>query len=379
MTDYTLFVSCPRGLETVLAAELAALDAGNIQSSDGGATCTGSLATVYRINLHARTAGRVLLRVAHGVVHNEHDVYRLAAQTRWPDWFAVTQTFKVCIEGKRAPFKSLDFAALKIKDAVCDVFRQVSGSRPDVGKFRPDVRIHAFVDNTGASLFVDTSGEALFKRGYRTDSGTAPMRENLAAGLLLLSGYDGSQPFFDPFCGSGTIAIEAALIATGRAPGLNRGFGFERLNNSDTALWQQLKSEAEAQIRPAPTAIGASDNDHTLIAAARINAAAASVADCLNWQVQDVLDSRPNGAHGIVISNPPYGVRLAEIQTLQALYPQLGTWLKHHFAGWTVGMFTADRSMPKLMRLTPKRKIPLYNGNLDARLFLLDMVAGSNR
>ena len=379
MSDYSLFVSCPRGLEPVLAVELAAQHATDITPGDGGIACRGSLETVYRINLHSRTASRVLLRVAHGAIRHEQDVYALAAKTAWPQWFAVQQTFKIHIEGKRAPVKSLDFTALKVKDAVCDVFREHSGSRPSVGKFRPDVRIHAFLNDKTASLFIDTSGEALFKRGYRNEAGEAPMRENLAAGLLLLAGYNGSQPFMDPFCGSGTLAIEAALIATATAPGLARRFGFETLKNFDAALWQSLQQQAENAIHPATAPISGSDNDRHMVATARHNAAAAGVGQYIHWQTQDALDSRPNGEHGILISNPPYGVRLAEIQTLQALYPQLGSWLKQYFAGWTAGMFTADRDMPKLMRLSPKRKIPLFNGNLDARLFLLEMVAGSNR
>lgn len=379
MTDYALFVSCPRGLEAALATELASLTATHIEPGDGGVACRGSLSTVYQINLAARTASRVLLRVAYGSIRHEHDVYKLACQAAWPSWFDVAQTFKIHIEGKRAPVKSLDFTGLKVKDAVCDVFREATGSRPNVAKFRPDVRIHVFVDEKSASIFIDTSGEALFKRGYRTEAGEAPMRENLAAGLLLLAGYDGRQPFMDPFCGSGTIAIEAALIATNRAPGLSRRFGFEVLNHFDAALWASLKAQAQAAIRPASAPIGGSDNQAHMIHTARANALAADVAACIEWQTLDVLDSRPNGEHGILISNPPYGVRLAEVEALQALYPQLGSWLKQYFAGWTVGMFTADRTMPKLMRLSPKRKIPLYNGNLDARLFLLDMVAGSNR
>lgn len=379
MTDHVLFVSCPRGLESVLAAELADLNLQAIAPGEGGVACRGDWSAVYRINLHARSASRVLLQLNHGPIRNEHDVYRLACDTAWPQWFAVTQRFKVHIEGRRAPVKSLEFTALKIKDAVCDVFRQATGSRPDVAKLRPDVRIHAFVDAGSARLLIDTSGEALFKRGYRTDAGEAPLRENLAAGLLLAAGYDSRQPFMDPFCGSGTIAIEAALIASNRAPGLNRSFGFEQLKPFVAEQWQHIRQQALAAVRPAVAPIAGSDLDAALLATARRNAEAAGVGNLIDWRVCDALDSRPNGPHGLLLSNPPYGVRLAEIQTLHALYPQLGSWLKQYFAGWQVGMFTADRAMPKLMRLTPKRKIPLYNGNLDARLFLLEMVAGSNR
>ncbi len=379
MTTYSLFVTCPRGLEAPLSQELEQLKCQDIRAVDGGVACKGGMEQVYRINLHSRTASRVLLRLTKSGYRNEQDIYKAAKNIRWTDWFDLEQTFKVKVEGKRAQVKSLDFVGLKIKDAVCDVFRDACDARPSVGKIRPDIRIHAFIDERDIQIFIDTSGEALFKRGYRQDTGEAPMRENLAAGLLLLAGYDGTQPFQDPFCGSGTIVIEAAWIATRRAPGLMRRFGFEKLKNFDAALWKKLQHEAETQIRPAPAAISGSDNDRYMIRAAVANAQAAEVDTFIRFEVKDAQDTRPNGEGGILISNPPYGVRLAEVQALQALYPQLGAWLKQHYAGWLAGMFTGDRDMPKFMRLSPKRKIPLYNGNLDCRLFLMDMVKGSNR
>lgn len=379
MTTYSLFVTCPRGLEAPLSQELEQFKCQDIRAVDGGVACKGGMEQVYRINLHSRTASRVLLRLTKSGYRNEQDIYKAAKNIRWTDWFDLEQTFKVKVEGKRAQVKSLDFVGLKIKDAVCDVFRDACGARPSVGKIRPDIRIHAFIDERDIQIFIDTSGEALFKRGYRQDTGEAPMRENLAAGLLLLAGYDGTQPFQDPFCGSGTIVIEAAWIATRRAPGLMRRFGFEKLKNFDAALWKKLQHEAETQIRPAPAPISGSDNDRHMIRATVANAQAAEVDTFIRFEVKDAQDTRPNGEGGILISNPPYGVRLAEVQALQALYPQLGAWLKQHYAGWLAGIFTGDRDMPKFMRLSPKRKIPLYNGNLDCRLFLMDMVKGSNR
>lgn len=379
MTTYSLFVTCPRGLEAPLSQELEQLKCQDIRAVDGGVACKGGMGQVYRINLHSRTASRVLLRLTKSGYRSEQDIYKAAKNIRWTDWFDLEQTFKVKVEGKRAQVKSLDFVGLKIKDAVCDVFRDACDARPSVGKIRPDIRIHAFIDERDIQIFIDTSGEALFKRGYRQDTGEAPMRENLAAGLLLLAGYDGSQPFQDPFCGSGTIVIEAAWIATRRAPGLMRRFGFEKLKNFGAALWKKLQHEAETQIRPAPAPISGSDNDRHMIRVAVANAQAAEVDTFIRFEVKDAQDARPNGEGGILISNPPYGIRLAEVQALQALYPQLGAWLKQHYAGWLAGMFTGDRDMPKFMRLSPKRKIPLYNGNLDCRLFLMDMVKGSNR
>lgn len=376
---HSLFITCPRGLEPILAQELAQQNCAQIVPTDGGVSARGSMEHVYRINLYSRTASRVLLQLAHATYRNEDDLYRAAKNIAWEHWFGVEKTFKIKAEGKRARVKSLDFCALKIKDGLCDRFRSQTGSRPSVDKARPDMRIHLFLDDKTASIFIDTSGEALFKRGYRQDTGEAPLRENLAAGLLLLAGYNGAQPMQDPFCGSGTIAIEAAWIAQNRAAGLMRRFGFEQFNTFDKALWTKLKAAARAAIRQPENPIAASDNDRRMIAAARANAASAEVENIIQFNTLDAQETRPNGANGIIVCNPPYGVRLAEIQALHALYPQLGSWLKQHYAGWTAGLLSGDMEMPKLMRLKPKRKIPLFNGNLDCRLFLFDMVAGSNR
>ena len=265
MTNHTLFATCPRGLETILAQELAAQGCTHIAPTDGGVSCQGSLEAAYRANLHSRTASRILLQLAKQPYRSEDDIYRAAKSIRWEDWFHAGQTFKIKVEGKRARVKSLDFTALKIKDGLCDRFRSSQGQRPSVDKANPHIRIHAFISEQHAAVFIDTSGEALFKRGYRQDTGAAPLRENLAAGLLLLAGYNGSQPFQDPFCGSGTLPIEAALIATRRAPGLNRRFGFEQLANFDADLWQRLRQEAQAAVLPqAPAPITGSDTDRIL-------------------------------------------------------------------------------------------------------------------
>lgn len=380
MQNYHLFVTCPRGLENLLADELQQQGCHAIVPTDGGVSAQGTMAHIYRINLYSRTASRVLLRLAHAPYRGENDIYHLAKKIHWAKWFKVSHTIKVKVEGKRASVKSLDFTALKIKDAICDVFREQFGERPSVDKYRPDMRIHAFLDDKYVSICLDTSGEALFKRGYRQDTGDAPLRENLAAGLLLLAGYDGSQAFCDPFCGSGTIAIEAAWIATHRPAGLMRHFAFEKFITFDKTLWEKLKTDAQTKMVSMPTApIVAVDNDRAMTRACYSNAVAAKVEGYIQIETQDAQDTFAPATNGIMISNPPYGVRLAEIQALHALYPQMGTWLKRHWAGWTVGLLTSDRQIPQLMRLKPKRKIPLFNGALDCRLFLFDMVEGSHR
>ena len=387
MNQLQLFLPCAAGVEGFLAEEvhgLTGLMGQDLQTLRGGVLVRASWRDALLLNLHSRLAQRVLVQLSFTNYRSEKDLYEAASAVAWEIWFTTKQTFKIEVTAQHSPLTSLNFAALKIKDAVADRFRNKRGERPSVDTQWPDVRIYAHLTTDTATLYIDTSGEPLFKRGWREDKGDAPLKETLAAAMIAASGWDplgdSPLPLYDPCCGSGTIAIEAAWIATQRAPGLMRRFGFEKLKGFDKALWDKIRREAETKIvfqTAAP--IAGSDNDRHIIRAAMANAEAAEVNDLIRWQVQDVQATRPNGEGGIMISNPPYGVRLAEVQALQALYPQLGSWLKQHYAGWLAGMLTADRDMPKLMRLQPKRKIPLYNGNLDCRLFLIDMVKGSNR
>ena len=370
MNQLQLFLPCAAGVEQYLAEEvhgLTGLMGQDLQTLRGGVLVRASWRDALLLNLHSRLAQRVLVQLSFTNYRSEKDLYEAASAVAWEIWFTTKQTFKIEVTAQHSPLTSLNFAALKIKDAVADRFRNKRGERPSVDTQWPDVRIYAHLTTDTATLYIDTSGEPLFKRGWREDKGDAPLKETLAAAMIAASGWDplgdSPLPLYDPCCGSGTIAIEAAWIATQRAPGPMRSFGFEKLKGFDKALWDKIPRDAETKIvfqTAAP--IAGSDNDRHIIRAAMANAEAAEVNDLIRWQVQDVQATRPNGEGGIMISNPPYGVRLAEVQALQALYPQLGSWLKQHYAGWLAGM---------LMRLQPKRKIPLYNGNLDCRLFLI--------
>ncbi len=373
------FAPCPRGLEELLAQEIETLGGTDTEVTGGGVSFRADWTSVYKINLHSRLAIRVLWQLARGKVSEEHDVYLLAKQIPWHTLFSVDKTIKVKVEARKSKFQSLDYIALTIKDAVCDEFRQAMTERPSVDKAQPDIRIQGFLSAQEAFIFIDTSGEALFKRGYRQDKGEAPLRENLAAGLLLLAGYDGSQPLLDPMCGSGTIAIEAALMAQNRAVGLYRNFAFEKLIQFNSGVWKKLKQEALAAQNNRKLSICASDNDRYLLADAQKNAQSAKVAEFIDFSVCDITETRPQSAGGLMLTNPPYGVRLEDEERLAALYPQLGTWLKQNFSGWTACFFSGDMRLPKLMRLSPKRKWPLYNGAIDCRLFVIPMVAGTNR
>ena len=379
MAALKIFITCPRGLEEVLVGELNALALQHIHAVDGGVDCVGSWEQVYQINLHSRVASRVLIELIRGACAREDQMYDLAKKVVWTNWFAVTDTIKMNVTGKRTPFKRIDILGLKIKDAVCDVFRDACGKRPSVDKMFPDVRIHAFVEGTQARIMLDTSGEALFKRGYRDETGEAPLRENLAAGLLMLAGYDGTQAFIDPMCGSGTIAIEAALLAKNQAPGLYRHFGFEKLKGFQADVWSKIKQQALSVVKAPVASLQAADIDRQVVRAAIANAHQAGVDDVLAFKVQDVIKATAAAETGVLVSNPPYGIRLEDEHFLRGFYPQLSSVMKQQFHGWQVALISADMGLPSRLRLKPARKIPMFNGKLDCRLFIFKMVQGSNR
>ncbi len=218
------------------------LDAAYVTAAEGGVTFSGPIELAYRANLESRLASRILWQVGHGGYRDERDVYDLARKLDWPSWFRADRTLRVDVAATRSPLTSLEFATLRIKDAVCDRHRDASGVRPSVSKDRPDVRVHAYLTADQATFYLDTSGEPLFKRGYRRETAEAPLRENLAAGLLRLAGWQVGTALLDPLCGSGTIAVEAALIARDIAPGLKRTFGFQKLSWYDGPTWQRLRS-----------------------------------------------------------------------------------------------------------------------------------------
>jgi len=374
------FATCPRGLEQVLAAELAALGAREASTVDGGASFSGDLALCYAANLESRVASRVLWQVGHTPYRSEHDVFEAARALPWTQFFDVSRTIRVNVSAIKSPVKSLDFVTLRVKDAVCDAFRAAQGKRPDVDTETPDVRIHAFLTRDEATFYLDTSGEPLFKRGWRALSGEAPLRENLAAGILRLAGWRAPVPLFDPMCGSGTFLVEAAMMALDAAPGLDRSFGFERLADFDASLWRAISEKARARrLRAGRFPIYGSDKSGTALGMARENLVAAGLADAVELKQMDVLDGGPPAAAGIMVMNPPYGERIGDDAGLAAFYPRLGDALKQRYAGWTAHILTADLRLASLIGLKASRRTPLYNGALECRLFEYRLVAGSMR
>ncbi|MRD72184.1 class I SAM-dependent RNA methyltransferase [Rhodocyclus tenuis] len=374
------FASCPRGLEALLVEDLAACGARDITTLPGGAHFCGDWASCYAANLHSRIATRIVWRVADGAYAREDDIYQLALAVPWSRLFVAERTIRVDVTAVKSPLKSLEFITLRIKDAVCDRFRQEANARPSVDTRTPDVRISAFLTADRCTLYVDTSGAPLYQRGLRQKSVEAPLKENLAAGILRLSGWQPGTPLLDPMCGSGTFLLEAAQRALNVAPGARREFGFMRLSGFDAAAWTKLLAAARAAERPAaPAQLFGADRDPVAVRAALANLDRAGLLDAVELITEDVLDVAAPASAGVMIANPPYGERLSELEDLAAFYPQLGSALKRNFAGWNCYFFTADTRMPKLMRLSPSRKTPLFNGALECRLYEFKMVAGSNR
>ena len=390
-----------------------------VQTERGGVLVHGDAQAAMRLNLECRLAQRVLWPLAHGLYASEHDLYALARQVAWPEWITPQQTLKVDVTAQRSPLKSLNFAALRIKDAVCDVLREATGERPSVDTQRPDLPLALHLSPTHATLYVDTSGQPLFKRGWRDaagQKGEAPLKETLAAALLAAAGWAGRAedgPLFDPCCGAGTIAIEAAQIACGIAPGLNRHFAFERLLPfaAQRPAWQRMKDAARARQHPSAVLIFAGDVSFRMTDFASRNAERAGVAGSIAFLTADALQRPPPAERGVLVLNPPYGERIdpkgssggARIDPKRSsggeqvgprnsgresfdggasaatFHAALAAHWKRQYAGWTAWILSPDMKLPQALRLKESRRVPLWNGPIECRLFRFELVAGSAR
>ncbi|RZT08102.1 putative N6-adenine-specific DNA methylase [Duganella sp. CF402] len=389
----SFFCPCPRGMEAALAEELREIAQQSTTMKvhnevPGGVHASGDLTDSYRINLHSRIASRVLMRMAAGGYKNENDIYDLTLAQPWEEWFGYDHTIRVDLTAVKSPLKSLEFTTLKIKDAICDRFLDLYKKRPSVDTKEPDMRIFGFVDAHQFIVYLDTSGEALFKRGWRTETGDAPLRENLAAGLLRVAGWKPGMPLFDPMCGSGTILCEAAQMVQGVPPGARRSFAFEKFHDFDPQPWMDMKTAIKPNPLPAEPTIFGSDISGDMVAMARHNLRSAGILfDVPLKQIEAQQVQAPTAQPGILLTNPPYGERigvrgdssLAQDDLANSFYADFSSTLKQRFAGWTVFLFTADLGVPKLLRLKEARKTPFFNGALECRLFRFDMVAGFNR
>ena len=412
MNSLQLFLPCAAGVEGFLADEIhgiTGLTGQDLMTGRGGVVVRASWREAMLLNLHCRLAQRVLVQLSQTLYRNEKDLYEAASDVAWEIWFTTQQTFKIEVTAQHSPLTSLNFAALKIKDAVADRFRAKRGERPDVNTQWPDVRIYAHLTTDHATLYIDTSGEPLFKRGWRADKGDAPLKETLAAAMIAASGWDATTPLYDPCCGSGTIAIEAAQMACGIAPGLLRRFGFEKLLPYQPHVWQGLLEQAQAAEHESTAPIFGSDVAHRMVDFAERNAQRAGVEKAIQLRGGDALQRMPpSETPGVMLLNPPYGERIVaagiagrgrdefEPGALAAqrqgshretaytddggdFFNQLASHWKKNYSGWTAWMLTPDLKLPSRMRLKETRRVPLWNGPIECRLFRFDMMKGSVR
>jgi putative N6-adenine-specific DNA methylase len=402
-----IFLPCAAGVETLLADEVRrVLPDAPLQAARGGVALEGGPLEVMTLNLECRLTQRVLVEVAEGPYHDENDLYELGRHVDWTQWITPAHTLRVDTTAQRSPLKSLNFAALRIKDAVCDAMRDATGERPSVDTRAPDLSLLLHLGPERASLYIDSSGEPLFKRGWREDKGDAPLKETLAAAMLAAAGWRGTPEaggaLHDPCCGSGTIAIEAAQIACGIAPGLKRRFAFERLLPFATpemrAQWQRLKSHAQSRIHASAVPIIASDVSFRMVDFARRNAQRAGVEAAITFHGGDALErpapALPDGLSGTLMLNPPYGERIEvggkaarpsaeDRDTPVDFFARLASHWKRaytaHPAGWTAYVLSPDMKLPSAMRLKEARRTPMWNGPIECRLFRFDLVAGTMR
>jgi len=387
------FCPCPRGMEAALAEEIGEIAAQSTtlkvhNQVPGGVHCSGTMQDAWLLNLHSRIASRVLMRMAQRSYTTENDIYDLVLEQTWEDWFGPDHTIRVDVTAVKSPLRSLEFTTLKIKDAICDRFRDQYDKRPSVNTREPDMRIVGFLDARNFIVYLDTSGEALFKRGWREETGDAPLRENLAAGLLRVSGWKPGLPLFDPMCGSGTILVEAAQMLQGIPSGARRSFAFEKFADHDRQAWAAMKAAVKPNVLPQEPTIFGSDISGDMVEMTRHNLKIAGILfDVPLKQIEAQHVSAPTSEPGILLTNPPYGERIGvrgdstvpQDDMAAGFYAAFSTTLKQRFAGWTAFLFTADLGLPKMLRLKESRKTPFFNGALECRLFRFDMVAGFNR
>ncbi|MDY4332766.1 bifunctional 23S rRNA (guanine(2069)-N(7))-methyltransferase RlmK/23S rRNA (guanine(2445)-N(2))-methyltransferase RlmL [Pectobacterium brasiliense] len=368
-----LFASTARGLEELLKSELESLGAQSCAVVQGGVHFEGDNRLLYQSLLWSRLASRILLPLNEFKVHSDLDLYLGVQAIDWSTIFSIDKTFAVHFTGTNEDIRNSQYGALKVKDAIVDSFTRKTGQRPDVAKQQPDIRVNVFLQRDMASVSLDLSGDGLHQRGYRDLAGLAPLKENLAAAIVLRSGWKSGTPLVDPMCGSGTLLIEAAMIASDRAPGLHRThWGFNAWLKHDAELWREVTAEAQQRARQGLQATTSrffgSDNDRRVIEIAKANARRAGVAELISFDVRDAAQLKnplPEGPRGTVVSNPPYGERLESEPALIALHNMLGRKMKSDFGGWQLSLFSASPELLSCLQLRAERQFKAKNGPLD--------------
>jgi putative N6-adenine-specific DNA methylase len=365
------FATCGRGIEPVLADELRALGARDVQPGRGGVAFQGDQTLLYQANLWLRTAVRVLQPVLEATVTSPDELYDAVRGLDWSRYLTPDHTLAVDCNVRDSHLTHSKYAALRVKDAICDQFVERAGRRPSVDVDEPMVGLNLHVYRDQATLSLDSSGESLHKRGYRPVLTRAPLNEALAAALVLLSGWRGATAFADPLCGSGVLPIEAAWLALRRPPGLTRRrFGFQGWLDYDVELWTELRDEARRGVlKELKAPVLGSDVRRDAVHFATGNARAAGIGHLLHFTVQDVRDFRPPaGEPGVLICNPPYGERIGEEKELRPLYRTLGEVFGRRCAGWKVFVFSGNPNLAREIGLPPVAQTPLFNGKIPCRL-----------
>jgi putative N6-adenine-specific DNA methylase len=369
--DGRFFATCGRGIEPILADELRALGAAGVEPGRGGVGFRGDQALLYRANLWLRTAVRVLRPILEADVASPDELYDAVRSVDWSRFMTPDHTLAVDCNVRDSKITHSKYAALRVKDAICDQFVERVGRRPSVDVDEPMVGLNLHVYRDHAVLSLESSGESLHKRGYRPILTRAPLNEALAAALVLKTGWTGTVPFADPLCGSGTLAIEAAWLALRRPPGLTRRrFGFQGWMDYDVRLWTDLRDEARRGVLKAlPAPILGSDIRGDAVAFSIDNARAAGIGHLLRFEKRDVRDFRPlDGPPGVILCNPPYGERLGEEKNLFGLYKLLGEVFAERCKRWTAYVFTGNPRLARAIGLKPDEEIPLFNGKIPCRL-----------
>jgi 23S rRNA (guanine2445-N2)-methyltransferase / 23S rRNA (guanine2069-N7)-methyltransferase len=385
-THHHFFATCPKGVESLLAEELRALQTDGVRETRAGAAFEGPLAAGYRACLWSRLASRVFLPLARFPAASADALYQGAQSIAWHEHLTPDSTLAVDAAITDSAVAHSRFAALKVKDAIVDQFRTRAGRRPSIDTDRPDVRVNLYLRRDQATLSLDLSGDSLHRRGYRVHGVEAPLKENLAAAILLRAGWPAlsaqGAPMIDLLCGSGTLPIEAAMMAADVAPGLGRErFGFLAWRGHDAAAWEALVADArqrrEAGIDRLPIIQGF-DHDEGAIDAARKNLARTDLGGRVKFDVRSLSDCAAEySAHGLVVANPPYGKRLGEAAELTALYKELGAALKRCYQGWHAAIFTGNAELGKNLGLRARRLYTLYNGAIECKLLRIDVTPES--
>jgi 23S rRNA (guanine2445-N2)-methyltransferase / 23S rRNA (guanine2069-N7)-methyltransferase len=385
----SMIASCPRGLADLLAQELNACGASGIRERNTGVSFQGTLECAYRVCLESRTANRLFLEIASFEAPTTEEFYAQVRRIDWTQHLGPQATLACDFSGQHPQITHTHFGALKLKDAICDGLRAWAGYRPDVQRERPDVRVHAHANGAQVTVSIDLSGESLHRRGYRGAAGEAPLKENVAAGILLRAGWpqlaaDGAG-FLDPLCGSGTLVIEAALIAAQRAPGLGRDyFGFLGWRGHDPARWARVQTAAHARVREVPPGhqpLRGVDRDPASIHAAVGNAQRAGIAPWVHFATGMLVQAQPLPGEipGLLATNPPYGVRMEDIATARVVHRELGIVLREQFQGWHAAVFTGTPELGLELGIRARRTHVMWNGAIECRLLRLTVEAASFR